>query len=56
MKGTVGDYRNMKVEFEMNQNKTPYHTKSCRIPVAQIQLMERAINEMVKNRALEEYN
>ena len=56
MKGTVGDYKNMEVSFEMDKNKTPYHAKSYRITVAQINLMKRAINEMMRNKALSEYN
>jgi len=56
MKKTVGDYKNMKVSFEMDKNKSPYHSKPYRIPVTQINLMKRAINEMVRNKALSEYN
>ena len=56
MKGTVGNYKNMEMTFEMDKNKDPYHVKPCRIPVYQINLMKRAINEMVKNKALSEYN
>ena len=36
IKGTVGDYRNMEVAFEIDKTKTPYHTRPYRIPVAQI--------------------
>ena len=39
MKGTVGDYKNMEVSFEMDKNKTPYYAKPYRITVAQINLM-----------------
>ena len=56
MKKTVGDYKNMKVSFEMDKNKSPYHSKPYRIPVTQINLMKRAINEIVKNKTLSEYN
>ena len=56
MKGTVGDYKNVEVSFELDKSKTPYHTKPYRIPVAQINLMKRSINEMAKNKALSEYN
>lgn len=48
--------KNMEILFEIDNNKTPYHTKPYVIPVAQISLMKRAISEMVKNRALSEYN
>ena len=50
MKGTVGDYKNMEVPFELDKNKTPYHASPYRIPVTQINLMKRAINKMVKIR------
>ena len=50
MKGTVGDYKNMEVSFELDKNKTPYHASPYRIPVTQINLMKRAINKMVKIR------
>jgi len=40
MKGTMGDYKNMEVSFEMNKNKTHYRTKPYRILVAQINLMK----------------
>ena len=56
MKGTVGDYKNMEVTFYMDTNKDPYHAKPYRIPVSQINLIKRVINEMVKNKALSEYN
>ena len=56
MKGTVGDYKNVEVSFELDKSKTPYHTKSYRIPMAQINLMKRVINDMVRNKALSEYN
>ena len=48
--------KNMEVLFEIDKNKTPYHTKPYVIPVAQINLMKRAISEMVKNKALSEHN
>ena len=56
MKGTVGDYKNVEVSFELDKSKTPYHKKPYRIPMVQINLMKRVINEMVKNKALSEYN
>ena len=56
MKGTVWDYKNIEVSFELDRDKAPYHAKPYRIPVAQINLMKRAINEMVRNKALSEYN
>ena len=56
MKGTVGGYKNMKVSFEMDKSKTPYHAKPYMISLAQINLMKRAISEMVKNKVLSEYN
>ena len=34
MKVTVGSYKNMEVSFEMDKNRTPYHAKPYRIPVA----------------------
>ena len=55
MQGTVGDYRNMEVAFEMDYIQHPYHTKPYRIPVSQIKLMKKAITVMVENRDLSEY-
>ena len=45
----------MEVSFEVNTNKTPYHVNPYRIPVAHTPLMNTAIKEMVKNKALAEY-
>ena len=56
IKETVWDYKNTEMSFEIYKNKIPYHAKSYRILVAQINLMKRAINVMVKNKALSEYN
>ena len=46
----------MEVSFEIDKNKTPYHAKPYRIPVAHTPMMKTAIKEMCKNNALEEYN
>ena len=46
----------MEVGFEIDTNKTPYHTKPYHIPVAHTQLMKIAIKEMVENKALAEYS
>ena len=48
--------QNMEVTFYMDTNKDPHHAKPYRIPVSQINLRKRVINEMVKNKALSEYN
>ena len=56
LKGTVGDYKEMEVSFEVKNNKIPYHAKPYRIPVAHTQMMKTAIKEMYRNKALEEYN
>jgi len=53
--GTVGDYKEMKVIFEIDTNKTPYHAKPYRIPVAYTLLMKTAIKEMCKHKALAKY-
>ena len=39
----------------MDESKTPYHAKPYRIPVAHVELMKRAINDMVENDTLMEY-
>ena len=54
--GTVGNYKTIEVNFEIDTNKTPYHTKSYQISVARSPLMKTAINDMVKNKALAEYS
>ena len=56
LKGTVGDYKKMEVSFEVDKNKTPYHAKPYRIPVAHTKMMNTTINEMCENKALEEYS
>ena len=56
MKEAMGDYKNMEVAFERGKNKTPYYTNPYMIPVAQINLMKRAIYEIVKNKTVSEYN
>lgn len=56
MRRTVGDYKNMEVEFKMDKNKTPYHANPYIIPVVQMNLMKPVITKMVKNKALNEYN
>ena len=43
LKGTVGDYKEMEISFEVNHNKTPYHAKPYRISVAHTQMMKTAI-------------
>ena len=48
IKETGWDYKNTEMSFEIYKNKIPYHAKSYRILVAQINLMKRAINVMVK--------
>ena len=55
-KGTVEYYTEMEVIFEANKDSTPYHAKPYRVTVAQTPLMKRAIDEMVKNKALAIYN
>ena len=55
LKGTVGDYKEMEVSFELNANKTPYHAKPYRIPVVHMPLIKTAIKEMCKNKTLAEY-
>jgi len=45
----------MKVSFDIDKNKTPYHVKPYKIPVAQINLMKRSINKTVR-KALSKYN
>ena len=56
MRRTVGDYKNMEVEFKMDKYKTPYHANPYIILVAQINLMKPVITKMVKNKVLNEYN
>ena len=56
LEGTIVDYKEMEVSFEINANKTPYHAKPYRIPVAHMPLIKTAINEIVKNKALAEYS
>ena len=56
MKGTVGDYKNMEAAFELDHSQHPCDAKPYRIPVLQIKLMKMAINVMVENGALSEYN
>ena len=56
LKGTVGDYKEMEVSFEVDKIKTPYHAKPYHIPVAHMPMMKTAIKEMYKNKALEEYS
>ena len=56
LKGTVGDYKEIEVSFEINSNKTLYHAKSYRIPVAHTPLMKTTIKEIVKNKALTKYS
>ena len=56
LKGTVGDYKVMEVSLELKTNKTPYHAKPYRIPVAHIPLMKTEIKEMCKNKSLAEYS
>ena len=56
MKGTVGDYKNMEVAFEMDHSHHPYHAKLYRIPVSQIGLMKKAIKVMVENATPSQYN
>jgi len=50
-KGTMGDYKNMEVVFEIIKDATPYHVKPYRIPAAQITLMKR----IIEVKALAEY-
>lgn len=45
----------MKVSFDIDKNKTPYHVKPYKIPVAQINLMKRSINKTVR-KALSKYS
>ena len=56
LKGTVEDYKEMKISFETDKNKTSYHAKPYHIPVAHTLMMKTAIKEMCKNKALEEYS
>ena len=56
LKGTVGGYKEREVSCEINTNKTLYHAKPYRIPVAYIPLMKAAITEIMKKKALAEYN
>ena len=56
VKRTVGGYKNMEVAFEIDHKKNPYHSKPYQIPVAYIILMKCAINVMVENGSLSEYN
>lgn len=56
MKGTVRDYKNKEVAFEMTHSRHPYHAKLYRISVLQINLIRKAINAMVENGTLSKYN
>ena len=46
----------MEASFEIDKNKTPYHTKPYRISIAHTPMMKTAIKEMCKNKALEKYS
>ena len=50
--GTVGDYKEMKVSFEVDTNKTPYHATPYRISVAHTPLVKTAIKYMVKKQGV----
>ena len=56
MRGTFGDYKNMELAFDIDQNYYPYHARPYMIPVSRIKLMKCAINVMINNGTLSEYN
>ena len=47
LQGTVGDYKEMEINFDIDKDKTLYHAKPYRILVTHMPLIKKAISEIV---------